>query len=91
MDHSHPVSTYILQTTSAAAIISAIIGYLPPITAIVALLWYVIQISESRPVRRWKHRRHTVKLARLKARIMLMEAKILPLPEELKDFDEHTG
>ena len=84
---SNPVASYFLQATPVVAIVTVIVGWLPPITAFVALVWYMIQISESKPVRRWRHRRTSIKLARLKARVMMMEAKTLPLPEDLKDLD----
>jgi hypothetical protein len=84
---SNPVASYFLQATPVVAIVTVIVGWLPPITAFVALVWYMIQISESKPVKRWRHRRAAIKLARLKARVMMLEAKTLPLPEDLKDLD----
>lgn len=81
---SHDLNTWVGNVVSTGAIVSTIFGWVPAIAAIVALFWYVIQISESATVRRWVSGRRTRKLARMKAQVLLMEAqqrRALPGPE----------
>ncbi len=60
---------------SLGAIASTMIGWLPPIAAFIALVWYMIQIYESDTVQRKLRMRRTRKLARMKAQIIMMEAQ----------------
>lgn len=59
-------------------IVTSFLGWLPPTAATVALIWYFIQIYESHTMQRWLLNRRTRKLARLKARVILMEAQGKP-------------
>ncbi len=79
MDSSHSISTWLGNLVSASAIVGAIAGWLPALAAIVGLIWYLIQIFESATVQRWTAARRTRKIARLKAKVMLMEARSLSL------------
>ena len=49
---------------SGAAALGSLLGFLPPIVALAALLWYVVQIWESDTVQGWIH--GPVKAARRK-------------------------
>ena len=49
---------------SGAAALGSLLGFLPPIVALAALLWYVVQIWESDTVQGWIH--GPVKVARRK-------------------------
>lgn len=46
-----------LHTISVATLAGTLAGLLPPLAAFVAILWYAIQIYESKTVQRWVHRR----------------------------------
>lgn len=54
---------------SAAAIAGTMAGILPPLAALVAIIWYAIQIWESRTVQEWfkRHHPHARRLEKLKA------------------------
>jgi hypothetical protein len=50
------------HVASLGAIFATVVGWLPAIAAFVAVLWYIIQIWESKTVQRhihaWKEKRH---------------------------------
>lgn len=70
----HPVSQWLGNVISGAAIVASFVGYIPGIAACVALVWYFIQIYESATIQRWLAGRRIRKLARLKARVIMLEA-----------------
>lgn len=74
METDHSISHWIANVISGGAVVSAVFGYLPAIAAIVGLIWYLIQIYESSTVQRWVAGRRVRKIARLKARVIMMEA-----------------
>jgi len=83
--HGQTAVNIVTNGTAAGIVISAVLSFLPPTAAMVALVWYFIQIWESKTVRGWVSRRRTRKLARMKAAVLLMEAQMqppLPGPEE---------
>lgn len=53
--------TYTADTLSALAIVTTLLGWLPPLAAFAGFVWYVIQIWESKTVqkkvRAWKMHR----------------------------------
>src|SRR6185369_7596570 len=73
----HPLSMWITSLLSSGAIVAALLGHLPAIAAGVAAIWYLVQIWESATVQRWRAARRVRKLARLKARVLLLEARDL--------------
>jgi hypothetical protein len=72
--------TYVADIVSAGAIVGTILGYLPFIAAFFGLVWYLIQIWESRTVQHWWRNRVEVKrakkLVKLRAREKVLVAKI---------------
>ena len=68
------------NVTSTVAVIGSLFGYVPAIAGLVALLWYFIQIYESRTAQRWMANRRAKQIARLKAKIILLEAAQLVEP-----------
>jgi hypothetical protein len=76
--NDHNASQWIGNAVSGAAIITTMFGLLPAIAAGVALIWYFIQIYESATVKQWLAHRRNRKLARLKARVLMMEAQSKP-------------
>lgn len=77
MDHS-TINQWLGNGLSIGAIASTMLGWTPAVAAIVALVWYLIQIYESTTVQRWLATRRNRKLARLKARVLMMEARSKP-------------
>lgn len=74
----HSVSYWFGNAVSSAAIITAIMGILPAAAALVGLIYYLIQIYESTTVQHWFALRRIRKLARLKAQVMMIEARGKP-------------
>jgi hypothetical protein len=73
------------NVTSVAAIIGSLLGYVPAVAGLVALVWYFIQIYESQTARRWLTNRRVRKIAKLRAKLILLEAQhhVQPvLPED---------
>ena len=63
---------------SGAAALGSLLGFLPPIVAIAALLWYAVQIWESDTVQSWIHGPAKVarrKRAKYRARSILHTAR----------------
>lgn len=67
-------NTWIGNAVSAGAITSALLGYMPAFAALIGGGWYLIQIYESATAQRWLATRRVRKLARMKARVLLLEA-----------------
>ncbi len=80
----HPVSLA-GDVLGAGAIVGTFLGYLPLAAAFLALIWYVIQIWESRTVQHWWRNRQEVKkakrLVRLRAKEKILVAKIEALAQ----------
>ncbi len=72
------VLSWIGNGASLGAVVTTLFGYLPPIAAFIALIWYLIQIFESGTVQKWIKTRRVRKIARMKARVLLMEAQDRP-------------
>lgn len=53
--------THVADTVSAAAILGTFLGWLPPLAAFMASLWYMLQIFESHTVQTWLHKRKIVR------------------------------
>lgn len=82
------ISSWVSNIVSTGAVAATLLGYVPSIAAIVALLWYLIQIWESATARRWVADRRLRKLARLKAQVIMLEAQshaALPMPSSFGD------
>ena len=73
MDHQGIVQ-WVGNIFSIGAIWAAFVGVAPAAGALVALIWYTIQIKESETAKRWFASRRTRKIARLKARLVKLEA-----------------
>lgn len=69
------ISQWIGNVVGAGAVIGTMLGYFAPIAALVALIWYLIQIYESATLQRWLANRRAHKIARLKAKIVWLQAK----------------
>lgn len=60
MNDPYRVATHVADGISAVAIIGTILGYLPAFAALAAIIWYAVQIWESKTVQKYVrlHRRH---------------------------------
>jgi hypothetical protein len=76
---SHPVARA-LDVLAAGSIIGSIMGYLPAIASILSIVWFCIQIYESRTFthakNNWLMRRKAKKIAKLKAKEKVLAAQI---------------
>lgn len=87
LDHTTSAGTWAASAISTLAILGSALGYAPAFGAFVAAIWYLIKIYESATVQRWVHNRRVRKLARLKARVLMLEAQAqrpLPLPKNFE-------
>lgn len=87
MDHQS-IGTWAASAISTAAIVTSLLGWAPAFGAFVAAVWYMIKIYESATVQRWVHNRRARKLARLREKVLVLEAKYLaqlPTPGEKRD------
>ncbi len=78
MQDSDHVLSYIGNGASGLAIVTTIFGWLPPAAALIAIVWYVVQIYESDTIQKWIKSRRTRKIARMKAQVLMMEAQDKP-------------
>jgi chromate transport protein ChrA len=72
---SDHVLSWIGNGASGVAIVTTIFGWLPPAAALIAFVWYIIQIYESATVQKWIRSKRIRKIARMKAQVLLMEAQ----------------
>lgn len=61
---------------SIAAIAATFMGWVPGIAALVALAWYLIQIYESETARHFLANRRARRIARLRAKLLTLEAPV---------------
>lgn len=63
------------DTTALVAIGSSLVGWISPLAAIVALVWYAIQIWESRTIRSFVQARAQRRIMRLKAKLASLQIR----------------
>ena len=58
VDHNDPLTLirHAFDWISAGAIVGSLVGYLPPLAAALAIIWYCIQIYESKTFQGWLKR-----------------------------------
>ena len=81
-----PVVAMTGDAISAGAIVAVLLGYLTPVAAFVALVWYLIQIWESRTIQHWRQNRQMVRKARRIARLRAKEKVISVQLEALESI-----
>lgn len=65
----HTTALVVADVVSALAILGTLSGMLPPLAALGALTWYVIQVYESDTVQSWiKGHRHVMRRRRIKGK-----------------------
>ena len=81
-DPSNPINKA-MDVVAAGSIVGSIMGYLPAIASILSIIWFGIQIYESRTFTHWKNnwlmKRKAKKIARLKAKEKVLAAEILAI------------
>lgn len=75
MNHES-VGAWIANTISVAAVLGALWGVIPVLAAFAALIWYVIQIYESRRVQHWLKMRRAQRLADMRAQVEVLERQL---------------
>jgi chromate transport protein ChrA len=60
---------WIGHVASGSAILATMAGIFPPMAALVAAIFYCVQLYESKTVQKWRHNRKQRKIARLRAEI----------------------
>lgn len=75
---SEPIDTIsgLVNTVSAVTILGTIAGFIPPLAALIAMIWYIIQISESKTIQKWKLDRQVKHSKRRLAKLRAQEAMI---------------
>lgn len=68
-------ATASLDFSAAAVILVSILGYLPPIAAVLAIIWYVLQIWESRTIQTYISKRHERTIIRLTAKLAALNLR----------------
>lgn len=76
MDHS--TFSWVGNSVALGAIVSTIVGLVPAVAALLALIWYIIQIYESETTKKWLAARKARKIIRLKIELAKLEIKSTP-------------
>jgi hypothetical protein len=76
MDGNQSIISWVGNVFSGAAILGTLIGVIPTIAAVVALIWYLIQIYESNTVQAWRKERARKKLILLHQKVSRLELLI---------------
>lgn len=73
MDHDHAQAAlnWIGNVASLGAIITTLLGILPAIGAVIAIIWYTLQIYESETFQKWLRERRARKIAWLELQLRL--------------------
>lgn len=83
--HRDTIMVWLGNGISLGAIITTFAGLTPAIAAFVAAVWYLVKIYESKTVQEWLAKKRHRRLARLRAEIASLEAKLLPPPPPSDD------
>ncbi len=73
---------------AVGGIVLSLAGYLPPLAAIVAIVWYIIQIFESRTLQTILNRQRLRKLVLLRARAASLELLIRGTHSSVRELNE---
>lgn len=86
MDANGNVFTYVWHTLAGGAIITTLAGLLPPLAALLGVIWYVIKIRESQTVRAWLAKRRNRRIVKLQAKLVALklDREMYPTPDEKK-------
>lgn len=82
------VAAMVVDASAVGVITAAIIGWLPPLAALVAIIWYIIQIFESRTIQKKIRVFRLRRLVRLRADAAALELTIRGQNFDLRGLDE---
>lgn len=68
-----PTMNATFDAGAAVAIVASFVGYLPPIAAVLAILWYLLQFWESRTLQSYMRARTRRKILRLTAQLAALQ------------------
>jgi hypothetical protein len=88
MDEHYSFVQWIGHSVSLVAISGTVLGFLPAFAALLAVIWYAIEIYESPTVRRFIYARELRKLVRSRARTVALELSIRNRGGDLQALDE---
>jgi hypothetical protein len=77
MEDQFDLSHWVGHLVSAGAIVGAIVGYLPAVAALVAVVWYLVQLYESHTVQHYLRGRRERKIAKLTLELARLQAQRL--------------
>lgn len=72
MTQGHAMNTS-LDAGAAGAIIASMLGWLPPVAAVLAILWYLLQFWESRTLQSFMQKRTQRRIVRLTAKLAALQ------------------
>lgn len=73
VDNQFSVSYYLFHTGSLFALGGSLFGLIPAIAAVLAVIWYGLEIYENKTVQRWLTGRRIRRIAKLKAQLLKLE------------------
>ena len=82
----HHPGAVLVDILSAGAIVGTFLGYLPIVAAFAGLVWYLIQIWESRTIQHWWNNRRIVRTAKKIAKLKAKERVIMAQLEGLESI-----
>lgn len=91
----HDYLAWLGNGASVATVLGTVMGLLPPLAALAAIAWYLLQMYESKTYREWREKRlvrkKERKIARLQAqqRVISAELEALATLRAAKDFADH--
>jgi hypothetical protein len=95
MDGPHnTILNWFGNIASVGAVIASAFGWIPALGALVAIVWYAIQIWESETVQTYLHARQWRKLVRLKRKMLELQERIAEaeeLAQARRDKRTHAG
>lgn len=91
--NDHSWLAWIGNTASMGVILTTLLGYAPAFAAIVAVVWYFIQIYESQTIQRWMNNRLRRRLVKLHSEathleLVLSEKNDYETKEQMKKLSE---
>lgn len=78
MDTHGTIFTWASNILGGGVVIATIIGLIPSVAGVTAVVWYAIQVYESATVQHWLARRRARKLAYLKDQVAKLEKQVPP-------------
>ena len=75
-DHSSYLGTWVGNIVALSAVVSSLAGLLPVAAALIAIVWYAIQIRESETYRNWRRNRRRTRLLKLRERMHFLQAQM---------------